>query len=296
MSGLLIILEYLCILNTSSSTFDNYSTELYTNSSTVVYSFDGDFPCMQPPISMCMTLESTEECAGKLLLCVSTIPEENTTAALCSPCAPGTYGSSEDNCSACTPGFHSPDPGSTNCLECAVGEFAPEYESSSCINCSAGAYASDPGSSACVYCTDGIDFAVNNSCTNCTTECPPGNELHGVCTAANNSYCAPCTPVANCIFAGVCGNSSFPNCECVAGFELVDGECRVCREGFFKNHTNPFPCEEWDLLTCLRGYHPVNGTRFHNSVCVPCPEIPDNSTFTSEECGWGCDAGFNNTI
>ena len=294
MSGLLILLEYLCMHNTSS--FDNYSTQLYTN---ITYSFDGNFSCTLPSVSMCTILvEPTEECFGELLLCVSTIPEEeNTTSSICSPCDPGTYGSSEDNCSACTPGFHSPDPGSTNCLECAVGEFTPVSASSACDHCPAGAYASDTGSSACMLCTDGIDFALNNTCINCTTECPPGSELHGVCTAANNSYCSPCPLVPNCIYnTGACGNSREPNCECVAGFELVEGECMVCKPGFFKNHTNLYSCDEWDLLTCPEGYFIVNGTRFQNSKCMPCPEIPDNSTFTGYECGWGCDLGFNNTL
>ena len=303
MNGLLIIVEYFCFQNASLD-FNNTVDFNTTNFSTITpnnfydsttYLFDTDSPCLQPALSVCRTLESTE-CSGDLLMCVTSVPEDENNNATCSACDPGFYGSSIDNCSACTPGFHSPDPGTTSCLECAVGEFTPLQAAASCDDCPAGAYAADPGSTACVFCTDGVDFATLTNCTNCTTECPVAHELNGTCTAANDYFCKPCTPVSNCVHYGACGNSSTPNCECVAGFEMVDGECRVCQTGFFKNQTSFLPCQEWDTDMCAEGYYAVNGTRFHNSVCLPCPDIPDNATFTGVECEWGCDAGFNNTV
>jgi hypothetical protein len=280
-------------LNTSSPEM------LYYN--TVVYSFESsDLQCTQPPVSMCRTIDSTEECFGDpMLLCVSTISQEDTPYLLCSACDPGTFGSPDGNCSACAPGLYSQTPATTTCLECAAGEFSAWNASSSCTLCEAGAYSPYNGSTACIDCTPGVDFELNNSCVNCTAECGIGFHLQGVCTAVNDSYCAPCPEISNCIYTTMaCGNSSHPNCECVAGFELISGECRVCQVGFFKNHTSQYPCEEWALLACSEGFYPINGTRFHDSICQLCPDIPNNSTaiIIGMECGWGCDAGFNNTL
>ena len=302
MNGLLVIIEYFCMQDSSSMDLNSSMNlmDFRTPYSTTTYLLDTDSPCMQPSLTLCRTLsleETTSGECGDLLLCVTSVAEdENNNNTTCTACDPGTYGSTPNNCSACTSGFHSPDPGTTACLECAVGEFTPTPGSISCENCPAGGYAADPGSTTCVFCTDGMDFATMTNCTNCTVECPAAYELDGTCTAAEDSYCSPCHPVSNCIYAGACGNSSLPNCECVAGFEMVDAECRVCQPGFFKNQTTPFRCEKWDSGVCAEGYYAVNGTRFHNSVCAPCPDIPDNSTFTGAQCGWGCDAGFNNTM
>ncbi len=248
-----------------------------------------------------------------LLACATVSEDDSTTMTtcddLCSPCTPGTYGSAEDQCSACAPGSHSPDPGGTACLECSPGGFAQTNGTAECENCAAGTYSADPGATACNPCTDGANFtsaAGSTACIQCTQECPAGKEYWGPCTAASDTFCSRCPPVANCIYTqtGPCGNSSnAPNCECVAGFEMVDGLCVECLPGFFKNQTNPYQCVQWDpLINCPPDSFAINGTRFQDAACIALPcsagELPDNSTSANgtEGCEWTCEAGFNNTI
>ena len=113
---------------------------------------------------------------------------------------------------------------------------------------------------------------------------------------------------------------------------MVDGQCSPCLPGFFKNHTNPYQCVQWDdalMESCPQGFFAVNGTRFQDAECIPLPcsssdsaaAVPENSSLRQlvvengtaatktgavvvvAGCEWVCDPGFmsssssnNNTI
>jgi hypothetical protein len=133
----------------------------------------------------------------------------------------------------------------------------------------------------------------------CSTECPVGYEFNRTCsTDESEPLCNPCPPVANCIYTQAGEQCQDNGCECIAGFEMVSGECVACSGGYFKDSIGIHPCTEWTQIECTEGFFPINGTRFRNSDCLPCPEIPENSTFAinGTACEWICDAGFNETI
>ena len=150
------------------------------------------------------------------------------------------------------------------------------------------------------YSDNTTECTLTTNCTNCSTECPPGYEFNPVCSESE-TLCRQCPPVANCIYtnSGQClTNTSTPNCDCIAGFEMVDNECAPCPQGFFKDVDGPLPCSEWNVTDCSEGYFAANGTRFSDSVCLPCPDPPDNATLVlnGTGCEWTCDAGYNNTL
>ena len=144
------------------------------------------------------------------------------------------------------------------------------------------------------------ECTVTTNCTDCSTECPPGYEFNPVCSESE-TLCRPCPPVANCIYAntGQCTtDQSTPNCDCVAGFEMVESKCIPCSEGFYKETDGPLPCSEWNATDCSDGFYAVNGTRFSDTTCLPCPTAPDNATLilNGTGCEWTCDSGFNNML
>jgi hypothetical protein len=105
--------------------------------------------------------------------------------------------------------------------------------------------------------------------------------------------------VANCNFipGASCGNSTNPNCICLPGFELTVGRCQQCKQGFFKSTNSTLPCTQWTSTpACSANYFRSNGTRFSDTVCLPCPNPPANATIKGATCEWGCRAGFNNTV
>lgn len=255
MEPVLVILTYMCVHN---STF-------YSINSTVQYTIDTAFPI--EPLSICRTPDEEIDCLdGYPLVCITIDPIADEVS-WCSACDKGTYGSPENNCTACAPGFFNPDSGASACFECAADEIA-ESGSASCVKCPFGANTS----STCIQCTGN------------TSDCLPGFEPRGPCQT-----CQQCAIAPNCVHTFQCA------CDCAAGFERIVNECRMCLIGFFKNQTSPYECEKWDANDCNGGHFLTNGTRFQNSACLPCPDAPENATLTGMECEWTCDAGFNNT-
>ena len=273
------------------------------------------------PTSFCRKFEPDEEEAfteclvyGYPILCITSTSisrkgesecNDNNTD-FCIPCYPGTYGSSPSNCSACNPGSHSPDPGGTTCFACNPGTFAPTPGRVICDNCMIGEYSTEPGSTACNQCMEGVNFTSANAsthCIECSTFCSSDYDLRIPCTATSDLMCRHCPVVPNCVYpqSESCGNTSTPSCNCLAGFEMITGQCVPCQHGFFRNETkDSSPCVEWTQSQCIEGYFPVNGTRSHDSICLQCPDTPENTSLLLNGNGtacheWACDAGFNNT-
>ena len=328
--SLFVVLKFLCTNNSSFPLFDglfldsNASSIFNSNATDMCneMSYDFEFRFNEstndsenntttnewiPPFSMCQpndpALSEIFQDIPTSLVCATayTGPQECYDN-LCTACDPGTYGSSQDTCSECTPGFHSPDPGGTACLMCNPGQIAPFNGTTECEHCLAGTYSAVPGSTACDQCANGTNFSSapsSSTCLQCSATCPPGTEYQGPCTVSSNTDCARCPRIANCIYteSGECFlvNISTSNCQCVSGFELVDGACQVCRDGFFKNQTSYSPCIPWDDIdSCPPAHYAINGTRFNNSTCIPCPLGPGNSSSVGNRtvCEWRCDDGY----
>ena len=53
-----------------------------------------------------------------------------------------------------------------------------------------------------------------------------------------------------------------------------------------------------DINSCPPSHYAINGTRFNNSACIPCPIGPDNSSSVGNGtvCEWKCDDGYGTTI
>ena len=334
--SLFVVLKYLCTHNSSFPLFfdgfllennttlsDNYIPNATESCNEITYEFDisGSDPpdAWTPPFMMCQQQQFALDdplfsqllediVSPSMLVCASTDTNatcEASSSNFCTPCDPGTYGSALDTCSECTPGFHRPDPGGTACMACDPGEYSQSNGTAECSHCSPGTYAPAPASTTCETCIEGANFSsatASTACTQCSTTCPPGKTLQGACTPENDIFCSDCPPVANCVYTqqGSCGNGSAPNCDCIPGFEMVEGQCEACLPGYFKNQTDPYPCIQWDSSdTCPPTHFAINGTRFTNSACVPCPDVPENASFvvnSSSPCKWICDAGFNNTL
>ncbi len=183
--------------------------------------------------------------------------------------------------SLCSKGAYSASEGSVSCTPAPVGQYVPNSGATTSLQCASGTFSSTTGASAC---------------TVCSTACGIGKEVQGACTSTTDTPCVPCAPVANCIFQGIgCGNSTNPNCVCAPGFEMVAGKCQQCKQGYFKATNSSLPCTQWTSPTCAANHFRSNGTRFSDTVCLPCPDPPGNAAIKGVECEWGCKAGYNNT-
>lgn len=176
-------------------------------------------------------------------------------AAVCRPCAAGTYKASISNeaCTPCGDNTTQPLPGrisAASCL-CAPGFYggtAPH-----CRECEPGTFADVAGSHACTGCGPHADSPPRStSRADCT--CKAGTSgTDGFCApCATGTYangtgartCTPCGPMAT--TAGP-GASSRDECICVAGYAPDgdgNGTCSACGPGTFKPAAGNHACEE----------------------------------------------------
>ena len=227
-----------------------------------------------------------------------------TTVSQCIPTPPGSYSTSGTS-TPCPTGTYSTASGASVCTGCTAGAYNSVTGASSvagCLLCSQGTYASTTGFAACENCNPGTYSTTTGItvCTSCTaTSCPIGQQIQTPCTPTSNIKCGACTPVANCFHVPgtACGNATNPNCLCPPGFELVGNRCQPCKAGFFRSANSSRPCAAWNTATtCAAGHFLSNGTRFADTVCIPCPAPPSNGTPRSAGCQWGCSAGYNRTF
>ena len=184
--------------------------------------------------------------------------------------------------SLCSKGTYSANEGSVSCTPAPQGKYVPNSGATTSLQCATGTFSSTTGASAC---------------TVCSTACGIGKEIQGTCASTFDTPCVPCTQVPNCVFQGIgCGNSTNPNCVCMPGFEMVAGKCQQCKQGHFKAANSSLPCAQWTTPSCAANYFRSNGTRFSDTVCLPCPDPPGNAAIKGVACEWGCRAGYNTTM
>ena len=251
-----------------------------------LYSYAGASACtVSCPVGTYMAASGSQ--------CLVVSPGSYSITGISTPCPKGTYSNFQGAtaCTNCIAGQYNSGTGMdspTSCVLCAQGTYASSAASPNCTACSAGKYSTATGSTL--------------QCGLCTTACPAGRQLQGACTPTSDAYCTQCTPVTNCFYiAGTpCGNATNPNCLCLPGFELLTGQCQPCKAGFFKGANSSLPCTLWNTSqVCGQGYYLANGTRFTNAACLlSCPTPPGNATAKNSVtgCGWGCKAGYNNTV
>lgn len=240
----------------------------------------------------------------------------------CSACGPGTFTSDGVNCGQCNPGTYSESSKSAACTKCSKGQYSTGNgmtDASACVSCESGTYGSLMGMTSCLKCPAGtmgsISGAVDISwcqecmagfnfaespgmkkCTLCTIlQCKLGQGLTP-CDIATDARCYDCPTIDNCQYtrANVCSNYNIPACYCKAGYELVNGKCKLCADGMFKANADDSKCIFWTVTSCpsLNQYL-ANGTAYNDAQCIPCPKLPDNTeTSPLERCGWKCKPGF----
>ena len=250
-------------------------------------------------------------------------------AIVCLDCNTGTY--SLDNsalCTSCPVGKYNPSlKGTTDasCLLCDVGTYNPSLGSVSaaaCLPCGAGYYGSGTGVSSCTLCGPGTansgngaryqcpsclassTYMLNSGSTQCipcsTPQCDVGHEVN-VCTPTSDSFCKPCTAIPLCTYTEarcMMADLKTPRCQCSAGYQLTSSApflCQLCPAGTYKANSDYSPCIPWSVTVCPQpGTYLVFGSAFSDSICLPCPTLPDNAVRTVGECNRACDAGFNN--
>ena len=229
----------------------NCSTGFYEDSGVCSPCNDACADCEQPGADSCTACDQ-----GKFLLfgeclaaCTSGFYANETTGRCheCSECPSGSWASS-----ACTPTH---DTVCTPWTVCDEGTFQSEAPSS----------------------------VSDRECAECTTSCPPGQELSVQCSAARDAECSPCTSTT---FKATSGNGLCQPCttQCADGFFLV-GTCTAtssptcspcttqCNDGFFlqgecEGRNNP-TCVACD--TCPSGtYETTPCTLAGNRQCSPC--------------------------
>jgi hypothetical protein len=194
-------------------------------------------------------------------------------------------------------------------IQCNPGTYTPFYDSTSCIRASPGYYIQGYGSSSQTPCPVGL-YSFTGAST-CSATCPASTSKStngsqqcvltapGYYSNAINTYPCPQGTYSTGSGASVCTGcdtyTAYPSCLCSSGFELSNGQCQQCKPGYFRNNVNStLPCAQWNS-SCTSGYYLSNGTRFTNSVCLPCPDSPVNASVKGMGCQWMCRPGFNNT-
>ena len=242
----------------------------------------------------------------------------------CSQCGPGTYSISGVGCGQCPAGTYSKTPAAV-CLECPKGFYSTTLgmtDGSDCKSCLPGKYGNSVSAVGCLPCDPGTSINTRGAvdacgacpenyfassygmitcsmCSTLTLKCDAGFQMIP-CTTTTDAYCSPCQQYANCVY--VTANGCFkadgitPSCMCMAGYERSGSTCQACTNGKFKSTVNNDPCQPWTVSSCLDGQYIASGTAYNDALCIPCPLPPPNAVSTVLQCGWACNAGFDNNI
>ena len=262
--SLILIMTYFCLPNTTYFYLDPTDDTMLSNSITLEIDFPFD-DTTDSSMFMCSAVLLDDDCPAAYT-CITANTTTPPPDMRCDACTPGKYAPAPDVCLTCQPGTYSPAERSTACSECEPGYYTA---GGGCEPCLAGTYASGQGMTVCLNCTP---------------------EMF--------DYCGSCTLIANCLYSrgSACISDNSTACECFPGFEMVNQTCVECGPGFFRSHANQPSCIPWEdrFDACPEGHYEVNGTRFHDSACVPFPEAPENATIIGNE--WICDPGLGETL
>ena len=213
-----------------------------------------------------------------------------------------------------------------SCIEC-TGSYKPAAGNTECIPCPGGAtctstaFQCNPGrgvnslNNGCLTCGGSKPykpFLSNDQCQSCpsgatcdstaatTFSCNSGYQVNPTKTGCDqclapdwynpisgNSTCIKCPNNAECLS---------PQFRCSAGFELINGVCSKCSEGWMKSSAGNQTCTQCNAgtesyvdrtscLNCQTGYY--RPTTVGMSKCIKCP---NNST--CDNFGFWCDPGF----
>ena len=249
------------------------------------------------------------------------------TAPDCRACPAGTYGDTSflTVCKACTTGgwtdgsiYHTDGVSYTggtgttqsNCAYTCNAGFGTNqggYSANECYYCDQGTYKNAAGNLACTLCEPGKHSSNigSTSCTGCGTDTfssDSGQSQCQPCAVASpgpGHYTVPCTATSNTQIVACpgCNTGYFLNPPCD---QTSSGSptCQACPSGQYQKYGfntgyqgNPYSCQ-----VCLPGtYNPSPGAGSCLS-CTPLPTqgiyLPWSSPATSNNCPWGCNAGY----
>ena len=212
-------------------------------------------------------LQSCESCAaGKQ-------PKSTVGATECTKCPAGRVHASGKvaMCVACGGGAQ-PNADSSFCQACAVvSDIQFSSDGKACINCAAGKIPSTKRTS-CALCPSGRMSGAKNTSSSSGTcgKCPANKE-----SLANRTACRSCSSAQFLGSAAVC-EKCVPNsvrlgkkqtCECLPGYTLLGGQCKLCAVAKIKTQTSNAAC------TSCAGNKEADKAR---TKCVKCK---DNSLY-----------------
>ena len=169
---------------------------------------------------------------------------------------------------------------------CPPGTFSA---SGNCVGCGKGTFSSISDASACTAC-------------NSNPSCPVGSVIQ-YCTSTSDFTCTACPAVLYCTYTisnlGACTTANGPACQCVAGYEKINGQCQPCKVGYFQSGLGDV-CSKLSTPTCGPSQYLVIGTRYVDSTCLSCAGIalPSSNVIYAgtTECTWKCNVGFSTNM
>jgi hypothetical protein len=206
---------------------------------------------------------STNNCTA----CTSGTFSSQPGALACTKCPSGTYsGFGATSCTPCQAGTYSGG-GAPSCLQCSAGTYQNLTRQASCLSCPIGTFGAGVGSKTCTACLAGTFSAAEGakSCLTC-----PGGTFSG--TGMSN-----CTSCQAGTYSGAAGS---PTCQpCPAGTTSLAGaaNCSVCAAGTLSSAGSPTcqPCPAGTTSlagaaicsACAAGTFSGAGS----ATCQPCP-------------------------
>lgn len=203
-----------------------------------------------------------DACAGGY---VGNAVDPRTSAAACSPCPADTYKASDTLCAACAVNSSAPaaSDAHTACT-CDLGFSGPD--GGPCAACGAGAYKNWTGAGSCLLCARGT--------------------FSSAAAATSPDTCVACHAHSTQLVPAPYTSAS--ECECLAGYEPVQGACVACADGKWKG-AGDFGC-----VPCpATAYYPASAEPpYTEDLCRACPGNSSSASGAFGVAACVCDVGF----
>ena len=206
----------------------------------------------------------------------------------CQPCAVGTFKTHAGNhlCDRCLSGTSAPSQHNVSCFQCTEAHYA-RPDQSACVpcphaswsgnlssdvsNCTCNAGYTGPNGQACSACDAGF-YKLTRGSENCT-KCPRGT----FSSMANANNCSTCQAGTYTDGTSTCqdcpsdstsppDSTSVHDCECNAGYSLVEDNCTACAPGTYKEDVG----DDANCTLCKPGFIGTDQGATSNQTCEQC--------------------------
>jgi hypothetical protein len=191
--------------------------------------------------------------------------DPRTSVGACSPCPVDTYKASDTLCAACAVNSSASAASSAaaNCT-CDLGFSGPD--GGPCAACGAGAYKNWTGEGSCLLCARGF--------------------FSGATAATSPDTCVACHAHSTQLVPAPYTSAS--ECECLAGYEPVQGTCVTCADGTWKG-AGDYNCAPCPANT----YYPASAVApYTENLCRACPGNSSSASGAFGVAACVCGLGF----